>query len=97
VRFAVLGSLQVTAGDSDEPGTVSAPRLRVLLAALLWRANQPVPADELAELVWDGKPPVGAPGATRALVMRLRRQLDERAAARIVTPCSRLCDRGVRR
>jgi DNA-binding SARP family transcriptional activator len=59
VRFAVLGSLQVTAGDSDEPGTVSAPRLRVLLAVLLWRANQPVPADELAGLVWDGKPPVG--------------------------------------
>jgi DNA-binding SARP family transcriptional activator len=57
----------------------------VLLAVLLWRANQPVPSDELAELVWDGAPPAGAPEAVRALVMRLRRRLAPQAAARIVT------------
>ena len=85
MRFGVLGSLQATAGDSEEPGVISAPRLRALLAVLLWRANQPVPADELAELVWDGAPPEGAAEATRALVMRLRRRLGKRAAARIVT------------
>jgi DNA-binding SARP family transcriptional activator/tetratricopeptide (TPR) repeat protein len=85
MQFGVLGPLQVIAGDADEPGTISAARLRALLAALLWRANQPVPTDELAELVWDGAPPKGAREAARALVMRLRRQLDERAAARIVT------------
>jgi DNA-binding SARP family transcriptional activator len=85
MRFAVLGPLQVTAGGCGEPGTVSAPRLRVLLAVLLWRASQPVPAGELAELVWDGAPPAGAPEAVRALVMRLRRRLDPLAAARIVT------------
>jgi DNA-binding SARP family transcriptional activator/tetratricopeptide (TPR) repeat protein len=56
-----------------------------LLAVLLWRANQPVSADELAELVWDGAPPNRAPEAIRALVMRLRRRLGPRAAARIVT------------
>jgi DNA-binding SARP family transcriptional activator/tetratricopeptide (TPR) repeat protein len=83
--LGVLGPLQVTAGDSGEPRTISATRLRVLLAVLLWRANQPVPADELAELVWDGEPPAGAREAVRALVMRLRRRLDPRAAARIVT------------
>jgi len=81
----VLGPLQVVAGEPGEPGTVLAPRLRALLAVLLWRANQPVPVDELAELVWDGAPPRGARDATRALVMRLRRRLDTRAAARIVT------------
>jgi DNA-binding SARP family transcriptional activator/Tfp pilus assembly protein PilF len=59
--------------------------LRVLLAVLLWRANQPVPADELAELVWDGAPPAGAPDAIRALVMRLRRRLDPQAAVRVMT------------
>ena len=49
-------------------------------------AGEPAGAgDELAELVWDGAPPRRAPDATRALVMRLRRQLDKRAAARIVT------------
>ncbi len=35
--------------------------------------------------MWDGAPPRQASDATRALVMRLRRQLDQRAAARIVT------------
>jgi DNA-binding SARP family transcriptional activator/tetratricopeptide (TPR) repeat protein len=77
--------LQVVPGDSGEPGEFLAARLRALLAVLLWRANQPVPVDELAELVWDGAPPRGAAEATRALVMRLRRGLDKRAAARIVT------------
>jgi len=85
MKFGVLGPLRVIAGDCGEPGTVSAARLRALLAVLLWRAGQPVPADELAELVWDGAPPRRAPDATRVLIMRLRRQLDERAAARIVT------------
>jgi DNA-binding SARP family transcriptional activator/tetratricopeptide (TPR) repeat protein len=92
VWFGVLGPLQVAAGDTGEPGAISGarpqPRPRALLAALLWRANQPVPADELAELAWDGEPPRGAPEATRVLVMRLRRQLGEQAAARIVTRAS---------
>jgi len=44
-----------------------------------------MPAGEIAELVWDGAPPRGAQDAIRALVMRLRRRLDTRAAARIVT------------
>ena len=82
MQFKVLGPLQVKAGDSN---TISAARLRTLLAVLLWRANQPLPADEIAELVWDGAPPSGAQDAIRALVMRLRRRLDTRAAARIVT------------
>jgi DNA-binding SARP family transcriptional activator len=85
MQFGVLGPLQVIAGGPGEPGTVSAARLRALLAVLLWRAGQLVPADEFAQLVWDGAPPRRVPDATRVLVMRLRRQLDERAAARIVT------------
>jgi DNA-binding SARP family transcriptional activator/tetratricopeptide (TPR) repeat protein len=85
MQFGVLGPLQVMTGDPDEPRVTPAARPRALLAALLLRANQPVPVDELAELVWDGAPPSGTREATRALVMRLRRQLDERAAARIVT------------
>jgi DNA-binding SARP family transcriptional activator/tetratricopeptide (TPR) repeat protein len=85
VQFRVLGPLQVITGDGEEPITIPAARLRVLLAVLLWRANQPVAADELAELVWDGVPPAGTAEAVRALVMRLRRRLDERASARIVT------------
>jgi DNA-binding SARP family transcriptional activator/tetratricopeptide (TPR) repeat protein len=85
LQFGVLGSLDVKAGDSETPQVVSAPRLRTLLAVLLWRANQPVPVDELAYLVWDGGPPAGAREAVRGLVMRLRRHLVQEAAARIVT------------
>ena len=85
MQFGVLGPLQVIAGDSAVPEPALAARLRTLLAVLLWRPNQPVPIDEIAELVWDGTPPSGARESTRALVMRLRKRLDERAAARIVT------------
>jgi DNA-binding SARP family transcriptional activator len=85
LQFGVLGPLHVAAGDSGASQAVAAPRLRTLLAVLLWRANQLVPVDELTDLVWDGVPPAGAREALRALVMRLRRQLGQEAAARIVT------------
>jgi DNA-binding SARP family transcriptional activator/tetratricopeptide (TPR) repeat protein len=85
MQFGVLGPLQVAAEDSDQPDVISAALLRTLLAVLLWRAGQPVPTGELAELVWDGVPPDRAQEGIRALVLRLRRQLDKRIAARIVT------------
>jgi DNA-binding SARP family transcriptional activator len=56
LQSRVLGPLHVDAGDSDTPQVVSASRLRTVLAVLLWRANQPVPVDELADLAWDGAP-----------------------------------------
>ena len=84
MEFGVLGALHVVPPDGD-PVVVGGPRLRVLLAVLLWQANQPVPMDELAELVWDGSPPAGEAEATRALVMRLRRMLGPEAGERIRT------------
>jgi DNA-binding SARP family transcriptional activator/tetratricopeptide (TPR) repeat protein len=83
--FGIIGPLQVRARDHEEPVNLSATRLRVLLAVLLWRANEPMAADEIAGLIWDGAPPAGALEAVRALVMRLRRRLDPEVAARIVT------------
>ncbi|HXS61907.1 MAG TPA: BTAD domain-containing putative transcriptional regulator [Streptosporangiaceae bacterium] len=77
----MLGLLQI----DDEAGgarPVAGDRQRVLLAALLVRANRVVPADELAEIVWDGAPPAGAT-ALRTQVMRLRRALGPDAAGRI--------------
>jgi DNA-binding SARP family transcriptional activator len=79
LEFGVLGPLRLT-GDGDVPVVVSAARLRVLLAVLLWRVNRPV---SMTELVRDGAPSAGAK-ALHALVMRLRRVLGE-AGARIVT------------
>lgn len=84
MRFCVLGRLRVV----DEEGravALTAPRQRVLLAALLARANQVVPADTLAELVWDGAVPEGAATTLRSYVMRLRKAVGPQIAARIQT------------
>jgi len=82
VQFDILGPMRVTA---QEQVSISASRLRVLLAVLLWRANQPVSVDELYEAVWDGKLPRDPSGALRTLVRRLRRVLGPQAGARIGT------------
>jgi DNA-binding SARP family transcriptional activator len=83
MRFGVLGSLLVE-DDAGGARAVVGARRRVLLAALLVRANRVVPAGELAEIVWDGAPPAAA-AALPTQVMRLRRDLGGEAAARIVT------------
>ncbi len=84
MRFAVLGLLQVE-DESGHVRPVAGARQRVLLAALLVRANRVVPKLELADIVWDGAPPRGA-AALRTQVMRLRQALGpvtgERIAAR---------------
>jgi DNA-binding SARP family transcriptional activator/tetratricopeptide (TPR) repeat protein len=82
MRFALLGSL-VVADNSGRQVEFGGPRLRTLLASLLLRADTPVPAGELAEMVWDGSPPPGAVSTLRSYVRRLRRALGE-DASRIV-------------
>jgi DNA-binding SARP family transcriptional activator/tetratricopeptide (TPR) repeat protein len=81
--FGVLGPLLVR--DEDTQVAVPKGRQRVLLAALLMHAGQLVPADVLAEVVWDGSPPSGALVTLRSHVLRLRRVLGPRAGARLVT------------
>lgn len=71
MRFSLLGPLVVADGAGGRV-TVPGPRLRVLLAALLLHANIPVPAAELAEMVWDGCPSAGAVATLRSYVRRLR-------------------------
>jgi DNA-binding SARP family transcriptional activator/Tfp pilus assembly protein PilF len=83
MRFAILGPLLVH--DGETPVDVPRGRQRVLLAALLLYAGNPVPADALAEVVWDGAPPPGADVTLRSHVLRLRRVLGPRAGARLVT------------
>ena len=83
MRFGVLGSLLVH--DGDTPIEVRSPLQRAVLAALLVHAGQPVAAEALAEIVWDGTPPREAMTTLRTHVMRLRRVLGPRAAARLVT------------
>lgn len=84
MRFGILGPLLV----ADETGaeiTVTGTRLRVLLAALVVRANKVVSVDELAEAVWEGAPPVEAARTVRRYVARLRAAVGPRAAGRILT------------
>ena len=84
MKLGVLGPLLVV-DDEDLDVPVVAPRLRVLLAALLLHANSPVPAESLAELVWDGAPPIRASASLRTYVHRLRAGLGPAWAQRIVT------------
>lgn len=75
MRFSLLGPL-VVADSAGGPVAIGGPRLRVLLAALLLHANNPVPAGELAEMVWDGSPPPAAVSTLRSYVRRLRSVVD---------------------
>lgn len=70
MEFGILGPLLVR----DETGDrlVSAPKQRVVLAALLLRPGQVVPMDTLAETLWDGHPPRSAVASMRNYIMRLR-------------------------
>jgi DNA-binding SARP family transcriptional activator len=79
MRFSLLGPL-VVADNAGGPVALAGPRLRVLLAALLLHANIPVPAGDLAELVWDGSPPPGAVRTLRSYIRRLRAAVDPEAA-----------------
>jgi len=82
MRFALLGPLEFVNGGGEQV-SVGGARLRVLLAALLLHASEPVSPDALAEAVWDGSPPSGAAVTLRGHVLRLRRILGPEAGARI--------------
>ena len=81
--FGLLGPLVVRDGTRNVP--VSAPRQRVLLAALLLRAGRVVGQDALAEVLWEGQPPTGARGALHSAVQRLRSTLGPSGAGLVET------------
>ena len=83
VEFGLLGPLVVRAGGS--PVVVSAGKQRVLLAALLLRADQVVPAAELAGFLWEGSPPGSARVTLQNYVKRVRQALGPAGYERIVT------------
>jgi DNA-binding SARP family transcriptional activator/tetratricopeptide (TPR) repeat protein len=81
--FAILGPL--LAHDGEAPVDVPKGRQRALLAALIMHTGNPVSADTLAEVTWDGSPPPGAEVTLRSHVLRLRHALGPRAGLRLVT------------
>lgn len=71
--------------DGETDVVVAAPRLRVLLAALLLNTDTVVSVDALADVVWDGSPPTGSATTLRSHVLRLRRVLGPAVGARVLT------------
>ncbi len=70
LEFGLLGPLE--AYREGEPVPVSAPKLRVVLATLLLRANQDVSLRELADTVWGSEGPARPRAALRVFLMRVR-------------------------
>jgi DNA-binding SARP family transcriptional activator len=83
VEFGLLGPLLVRREAEEIP--VPAARQRVLLAALLFRANQVIPVDELADTLWDEGLPATARVTVRNYVKRLRQSLGDLDRSRIAT------------
>jgi DNA-binding SARP family transcriptional activator len=83
VEFGLLGPLVVRCGGSGV--SVSAGKQRVLLAALLLRANQVVSSTDLAAAIWEGHPPETARVTLQNYVKRLRQALGPTGYERIVT------------
>ena len=82
MTFGLIGPLEIRC--YGQPINVPAPRQRSLLAALLLRANQPVPKHSLCEAVWaDRRVSDQAETTLRSYVMRLRRVLGPAIADRL--------------
>lgn len=71
--FAILGPLTVQAGRHEV--TVTGERQRLVLAALLLRANRTVPVEHLAAVIWDEDPPDTARRQVQNAVSQVRQQL----------------------
>jgi DNA-binding SARP family transcriptional activator/tetratricopeptide (TPR) repeat protein len=81
--FGVLGTIEVTCAGN--PVTINGPKLRILLAALLLRANTTVSVDQLAEWLWSQRPPATAKKNTQVYALRLRRALGDETGSVIET------------
>jgi DNA-binding SARP family transcriptional activator len=77
MQFHVLGPMEVY--DGDRRVVLGGPKPRSLLAILLLRRGEVVPADQLIEHLYGGVPPLKAAKSIHAHVSRLRKSVgDER-------------------
>ena len=77
-ELGILGPVRAVR-DGRELG-LGGPKQRAVLALLLVRAGQVLPAEYLVEALWRGRPPPGAAGTLRSYVSRLRSLLGPEAA-----------------
>ena len=73
LEFRILGSLEVLA--EGRPVALSGQKQRALLALLLLRANDVVPAERLIELLWGESPPRTAGTSLQNFVSQLRKAI----------------------
>ncbi|WP_433525342.1 BTAD domain-containing putative transcriptional regulator [Nocardia pseudovaccinii] len=72
MRVLLLGPFEVR-DDEDRPLRIAGVKVRALLARLAMEPGRVVPADALADAIWDGRPPDNGANALQALVSRVRR------------------------
>ena len=82
--FLLLGPLEVR--DDGRPLHLGGVRQRSVLAMLLLRAGEVVPADTLIDELWRDDPPADAGSALQQHVSRLRRLLEPHAVVETVAP-----------
>jgi DNA-binding SARP family transcriptional activator len=82
MEFCLLGPLMVR--RDGVPVRVCPGKQRVLLAELLLNANHVVPADQLAQVLWETGQPQSARASLHNHVMRLRRAVGDADHSRII-------------
>ncbi|UUU22017.1 AfsR/SARP family transcriptional regulator [Streptomyces sp. DSM 40750] len=83
LEFRLLGPVEAWHGG--RPLRLGGPKPRALLAVLLLRAGQVVPADTLVDVIWGDEPPDTARALVQTYVSALRRALPAEAAEAIET------------
>ncbi len=73
MQFGVLGPLEVDAGGG--PIALGGPKQRAVLAHLILRANELVPAETLVDEIWADEPPEKARNVIQTYVSHLRKAL----------------------
>jgi len=81
VLFRLLGSLEVTDGDS--PVRLGEGRQRSVLVLLLLHRNEPMASDRLIDALWGEAPPPTAAKVLQNYVGQLRRALGDREGRRL--------------
>jgi predicted ATPase/class 3 adenylate cyclase len=79
MRYRLLGPLEVI-GDNGQAVALAGGRERVLLAALVLGANQPVSTDRLVDALWGDNPPATAANSLQVHVSKLRKKLSAAGA-----------------
>lgn len=81
MEFRLLGPLEVSDGNTSIP--LGGPKQRLVLAHLVLRANQVVPAEVLIDAVWGEEPPQAARNTLQTYVSHLRKAIgNDRVAGR---------------